>query len=672
MINIGLKKIRRWWQIRTGRYETPIDGAVPFWVISFCINVAVILFLAKQFLPNSDLRKNLVIVSEESQVIEIDEQELPPEIEFSDLDIEQLSSDSAEQLEILTEEETPILEISMQPASMDVPLTDIAELATESSFDLGSDDILSAVDTTGSVGNTVASATGAVDRLTQEILRNLEDNSTMIVWLFDQSASLTRQREQIEGRIDRIYRELNLLQDANVAAFEKAEDKPLLTHVYAFGKNFGPVLKKPTDNVDEIKAAIAGIKRDTSGIENVFSAVLRCVRDFNDYTKIDRATGAKKRNVMLVALCDEAGDDGGRADEAIKACKKYGMPLFVIGIPAPFGRAETRVKWIDPDPQYDQRPQVALVSQGPESLLPERLQLNFIGSNFRDLEMIDSGFGPYHLTRACYQTGGIYFAVHPNRRRGRVSFRETEVYSSDLRYFFDADVMKKYQPDYVSIREYGERVRKSGSRSALVDAASLPATEQLSPRLFRFPRYNEAEFVRLVGDAQQSAAILQPRLNRMYDIMKDGELDREKEISPRWQAGFDLAIGRVIAARLRAKSYNEMLALSKTKLKFAKEKNNTWELKPGNELSATGSQNEKLAEKAREYLGRVIQEHPNTPWALLAKRELATPLGWRWRETYTEPPKPRERRPGNGNANPLNAKPRENKEPKKLRPVPKL
>ena len=672
MINIGLKKIRRWWQIRTGRYETPIDGAVPFWVISFCINVAVILFLAKQFLPNSDFRKNLVIVSEESQVIEIDEQELPPEIEFSDLDIEQLSSDSAEQLEILTEEETPILEISMQPASMDVPLTDIAELATESSFDLGSDDILSAVDTTGSVGNTVASATGAVDRLTQEILRNLEDNSTMIVWLFDQSASLTRQREQIEGRIDRIYRELNLLQDANVAAFEKAEDKPLLTHVYAFGKNFGPVLKKPTDNVDEIKAAIAGIKRDTSGIENVFSAVLRCVRDFNDYTKIDRATGAKKRNVMLVALCDEAGDDGGRADEAIKACKKYGMPLFVIGIPAPFGRAETRVKWIDPDPQYDQRPQVALVSQGPESLLPERLQLNFIGSNFRDLEMIDSGFGPYHLTRACYQTGGIYFAVHPNRRRGRVSFRETEVYSSDLRYFFDADVMKKYQPDYVSIREYGERVRKSGSRSALVDAASLPATEQLSPRLFRFPRYNEAEFVRLVGDAQQSAAILQPRLNRMYDIMKDGELDREKEISPRWQAGFDLAIGRVIAARLRAKSYNEMLALSKTKLKFAKEKNNTWELKPGNELSATGSQNEKLAEKAREYLGRVIQEHPNTPWALLAKRELATPLGWRWRETYTEPPKPRERRPGNGNANPLNAKPRENKEPKKLRPVPKL
>ena len=641
-------------------------------MISFCINVAVVLLLAKQFLPHTGFRKNVVIVGEETDVIEIDEQELPPEIEFSDLDIEQLSSDSSEQLEILTENETPVLEIAMQPGDISVSLTDIAEMATESSFDMGSNEILTAVDTTGSVGNTVASASGAVDRLTQEILRNLEDNATMIVWLFDQSASLTRQREQIEGRIDRIYRELNLLQDAKVAAFEKAEDKPLLTHVYAFGKNFGPVLKNPTDDVAEIKAAIAGIKRDTSGVENVFSAVLRCVKDFNDYSRIDRKAGSKKRNVMLVALCDEAGDDGGRADDAIKACKKYGMPLFVIGVPAPFGRAETRVKWVDPDPQYDQRPQVALVSQGPESLLPERLQLNFIGSNFRDLEMIDSGFGPYHLTRACYQTGGIYFAVHPNRRRGRVSFRETEIYSSDLRYFFDADVMKKYQPDYVSIREYSDRVSSSNSRSALVEAASLPAMQQFVPQIFRFPRYNEAEFVRLVGNAQQSAAILQPRLDRLYDIMKDGELAREKEYSPRWQAGFDLAIGRVIAARLRAKSYNEMLALSKTKLKFAKEKNNTWVLRPANDFRATGSQNEKLAKKAKKYLERVVAEHADTPWALLAKRELATPLGWKWRETYTEPPKPREPRQGNGNANPRNAQPRENMEPKKLRPIPKL
>ena len=675
MINIGLKKLRRWWQIRTGNYETPIDGEVPFWVISLSINVVVILLLAKLILPHADFRKTVVVVGEETEVIELDESDQIPEIEFSDLDIEELSNDSSEQLEILTENETPLLEISIQPASIEVPVSDFGDMITESSFDLGRDQILTAVDTSGSVGNTVASATGAVDRLTQELLRSLEDNATMVVWLLDQSNSLTRQRDQIEDRMNRIYRELNLLEDANVAAFANADDKPFLTQVYAFGKRCAPVLKEPTDEVEKIKSAIASIERDTSGVENVFSAILKCLKDLKDYSKINRATGTKKRNVMLVVLCDETGDDADRADEAIKTCNKYGVPLYVIGVPAPFGRPETQIKWVDPDPKYDQRPQFAPVSQGPESLMPERLQLNFIGSNFRDLEMIDSGFGPFHLTRACYQTGGIYFAVHPNRRKGRVGSRETEVFASNLRYFFDADAMKKYRPDYVSASEYNERVRQSRSRAALVRAAGFPATEQFVARIFRFEKLDEAQFVRTVNSAQQSAAILQPRLDRLYDILKEGELDREKEASPRWQAGFDLAFGRVIAARLRAKSYNEMLALAKTRLKFASPKNNTWLLEASDRLSDTGSQNEKLAAKARSYLTRVVKDHPKTPWALLAKRELQTPFGWRWKETYTKPPEPRENRPRNNNgfANPRNPRPRENMEPpKQRRAVPKL
>jgi hypothetical protein len=48
------------------------------------------------------------------------------------------------------------------------------------------------------------------------------------------------------------------------------------------------------------------------------------------------------------------------------------------------------------------------------------------------------------------------------------------------------------------------------------------------------------------------------------------------------------------------------------------------------------------AAEAREYLQRVIQEHPDTPWALLARRELDTPFGWDWVEQYTDlTPRPR-------------------------------
>ena len=672
MLGTGLKKLKRWWQVRTGRFDTPFDGEVPIWVASTCIQLLLLGLLAKWLLPDASLRKDIVVVSEQNELIEI--ADIPdPEIDFSEIDIEQLSSNSDEQLEIITETETPLIELaSANPLTSDTMLDDVGLLMSEIPS-LQSSEILAAARSTGSVGNVVTGATGAVDRLTKEILGSLEENPTMIVWLFDQSASLTRQRSEIEGRIDRIYRELNLLEEADAEGFRRQEGDdviPLLTHVYAFGEKVAPLLAEPTNDVNRIKSAIANVERDNSGIENVFTAIMRCVKDFRDYTKVDRKTGLRKRNVKFIVVCDEAGDDGSKVDSAIKACEKAAIPVYVIGVPAPFGRAESRVKWVDPDPQYDQSPQFALVSQGPESVMPERINLSFISKDFYDLEWIDSGFGPFNLTRLCYQTGGIYFAVHPNRRRGRVSKKETSTLAADLRYFFDPQVMRKYRPDYVSLNEYRKRANQNQARMSLLQAAGVPQTDQLVARRFRFPKSDEARFVRMVGEAQRSAAILQPKLRRLYAILKEGELDREKEASPRWQAGFDLAIGRVVAASLRAKSYNEMLALAKTKLEFTKEKSNTWVLRPSNDLSTTGSQNEKLAEKARGYLERVVDEHAETPWALLAKRELETPLGWTWRETYVAPPKPRERNGGNGARR--NRQPRQNKDPKKQRAVPRL
>ena len=45
-----------------------------------------------------------------------------------------------------------------------------------------------------------------------------------------------------------------------------------------------------------------------------------------------------------------------------------------------------------------------------------------------------------------------------------------------------------------------------------------------------------------------------------------------------------------------------------------------------------GSGIEKLGTKARMYLERVVREHPETPWAKIAARELETNVGWKWVE----------------------------------------
>ena len=42
---------------------------------------------------------------------------------------------------------------------------------------------------------------------------------------------------------------------------------------------------------------------------------------------------------------------------------------------------------------------------------------------------------------------------------------------------------------------------------------------------------------------------------------------------------------------------------------------------------------ENMGKKAREYLERVVKEHPGTPWASAAQQELAAPIGWKWIES---------------------------------------
>ena len=43
-----------------------------------------------------------------------------------------------------------------------------------------------------------------------------------------------------------------------------------------------------------------------------------------------------------------------------------------------------------------------------------------------------------------------------------------------------------------------------------------------------------------------------------------------------------------------------------------------------------------MNDKALEYLQRVINEHPGTPWEFLASMELNEPLGWKWEESHIE------------------------------------
>lgn len=526
-------------------------------------------------------------------------------------------------------------------------------------------------DQKGQVGEGTTGATGAVDRLTHEILQSLEERPTLVVWLFDQSGSLHRQRAEIRERFDKIYEELGIIQESGGKVFKKnLNDVPLLTSIVGFGKDVKLYTEDPVERLDEVKSIVDSIPVDTSGTEKVFSAVELAADRYITYRK-NRAGNGPQRNVMLVVVTDERGDDIDRLEPAIETCRRWGMPVYVIGVPAPFGREHTLVKYVDPDPKFDQSPQWAQVDQGPETIMPESVRVGF-SANFQDEPVIDSGFGPYGLTRLCYETGGIYFTVHPNRNvNRRVNQGEIEPFAADLQYFFDPAVMARYRPDYIAPSEYQKKVKQSPLRSALVNAA-MQTVPTLDRPQTRFVKRDEPSLVGALTIAQQSAAKLEPSLARLAAVLEPGMPGRETETTPRWKAGYDLALGRVLAQKVRTETYNAMLAKLKRGMTFKDAKSNTWILAPADEISV-GSKWEREAALAKELLTAVKDEHPGTPWALLASEELKTPIGWEWKEEFTDLTPMRAGAGGNNNNPPAPANDQKrmlDRAPK--RPVPKL
>lgn len=511
----------------------------------------------------------------------------------------------------------------------------------------------------GAVGTT--GSRGAVDRLTGEILQSLEQRPTLVIWLFDRSGSLSGQREEVVSRFDRVYEELGVAVSRDEAS-DDPDEEPLLTTVAAFGAGVEFVTDKPTADVEAIKQAVRSISPDESGEENVFGAVLESVERHKRYR-----LRKPRRNVMVIVLTDESGDDLNRVDKAVDYCRKMQTPVYVVGAPAPFGRLESYVRYVDPDPKYDQSPQWLPVRQGPESLMPERLRLGYFGAGDFDGPMLDSGFGPYALTRLTAETGGFFIAVHPFRvDAGRAKRRNgNDVMAANLDYFFDQRLMRRYRPDYVPTREYQRRVNDNRAKKALLDAAAMSWTAPLENVRRNFPKIDDAEFTRDLSRAQRSAAILEPRLEQLVATLRRGEKDRPRIDSARWQAGYDLAMGRALATKVRAEGYNAMLAIAKQGMPFTSEKKDTWIITPTDQV-ASGSRAKAEAEEAREYLNRVVEDHEGTPWALLAKQELSRPLGWEWRDEFRNVAERRQRQNGQRPNRP------EMEEQKPRRPPPKL
>ena len=271
------------------------------------------------------------------------------------------------------------------------------------------------------------------------------------------------------------------------------------------------------------------------------------------------------------------------------------------------------------------------VLQGPESMELERIQLDFFDGDQTN-DIVDSGFGPFALERLCRPTGGTYLTIRPGQPGQALSLRmRSSDWPDPLAPKFDRNTMRSYRPQYVTRAAYEDSLRANVARQALHDAAKLPAIHFSRPLIVDFKPRNQADLVRRVSEAQKDAARLTRPLATLHDTLRSGLPGRKELKARRWQAGYDLALGRATAARTRIQGYNEMLAALKRDGAFQQEGSTSWYLEPA-DTSEMSSSVDKLAKTAKQYLQSVVAEHAGTPWAFVAQQELQTPLGWKWVE----------------------------------------
>jgi hypothetical protein len=461
----------------------------------------------------------------------------------------------------------------------------------------------------GNGAETVGGVEGAVDRVATEIIRHLEQGPTLVVWAFDASGSLLAERQRLGKHIETVYSHIKQLDESHLSA-----DSGLLTMVVAFGLDRKPMLEKPTGELSEVLSAIAEVPQDTSGKENTFTTVGEIVGKWGHY----KGTLNHPYRTMVIVVTDEVGDDENRLEEAIAVAQRAKVPVYVLGSQAVFGRKKNFVTYVDP--KTKQVYNHLEVDQGPESILPEQIQLPFWYEG-PQYEVLESGFGPYALSRLASATGGIYFITRFDTRRMG----------------FDPARMREYRPDWVPRERYEKQIANSPLRQAVLNAALI--TQQRLPGMpgLYFPPADAPEFKDAMANNQAVAERTAYTVDEAIGPINAVAKLRDREPSRRWQAHYDLIRGRLLAMKVRCYEYNWACArMKKDAPKFSNPRSNAWRLVPDKAIQYS----DKAAAAAREaeaLLRRVVDEHPATPWALLAQRELKDPLGFKWVETYVPP-----------------------------------
>lgn len=474
----------------------------------------------------------------------------------------------------------------------------------------------------GQVGNARAIVDNyqeALDRITQELLWMLEKGPVLVVWAFDQSESMKDDQQEIRDRIEHVYKELGLVGPKTKSSLETA--------VVSFGENYIQHTRRPTADLDEIRAAINEVPVDPSGKEMTCSAVLQAIATHRGYARQTR------RQMAMILVSDESGDrvdNDSHLERAIAEAKAARCKLYVLGREAVFGYPYAHIRWIHPQTKHHHW---IAIDRGPETAFVEQLQTDGF---HRRHDAHSSGAGPYEHTRIARETGGIFFMLP--------SVESNLVHSDKRKYELDA--MEAYLPDLRSRLEVAAERDKSPLRLMLTKVIyDLNPYNEEAAKIIEMRVHFSPEIPRLVQQARQEQAkaivYLQYLARAEKEVAKMAE-ERRYEPSPRWQANYDLLYAQLIAYQARMYEYGAYLEefIKEPKIVPAFKSPNLhherWDIRT-RKKTITGDVVEPYIERATQMFKEIIESHPGTPWAARAEVELRRGFGVELVEVYHGP-----------------------------------
>ncbi|MCA9076922.1 MAG: VWA domain-containing protein [Planctomycetaceae bacterium] len=482
----------------------------------------------------------------------------------------------------------------------------------------------------GETGAHVEGYGAAMSRLSQEMLRVMRKQQVIACWLFDESNSLKDDREEIRDQFDKIYTELNIANEEAV----KGRFQSLETMIYSFGEGIHPITRRPTPDLAEIRKAIDDVPIDETGSENLFGAISMAIDEHS------KAAARSNRKLMIIAMTDEVGDDADLLEEVIAKAQRFKVPIFIMGREAVFGYPYAHVRWINPESGIHHW---IRIDRGPETAEPECIQYDgFRGRH----DAYSSGFGPYAQVRLVRETGGIFFML----AKDEANLAGRAVHTGLDRKFDDV-AMKEYEPLLLERREYVQRRDASDFRRAIwnvIVTVNPHIDRQLNIRWHYYS--TELEEFQTEGRTNFDRAVrAMVVINQQLAILDHIRELRAMEAEQRWRAAYDLLYAQLIACRVREFQY--LLAMDKHVRENPQPKQpdtNYWDLGYTPEMLEPDEQQtqktrvdfaelEKQRQQALDLYQHVIEDHPDTPWAMVAADQKQLGFGITFIERFRDP-----------------------------------